>query len=91
MMPSSRCRAAWRIRRRHLPMIVAMVVGLASEPGVTFAEEALTLKERLSDKASDDQRIDNCRVPVERRGTRPRPECADRSAAPARSAEERQR
>lgn len=44
-----------------------------------------TLKERLSDKASDEQRVDNCKVPLDRRGTRPRPEgCKqdDASAAP---------
>jgi hypothetical protein len=38
----------------------------------TKADE--TLKERLSDKASDEQRVDNCKVPLDRRGTTPRPE-----------------
>lgn len=33
-----------------------------------------TLKERLSDKASDEQRVNNCKVPKERRGAKPRPE-----------------
>jgi hypothetical protein len=33
-----------------------------------------TLKERLSDKASDAQRVDNCKVPVDRRGPMVRPE-----------------
>jgi hypothetical protein len=37
---------------------------------------AQTLKERLSDKASDGQRVDNCRVPPERRGPTLRPDCA---------------
>jgi hypothetical protein len=32
------------------------------------------LKERLSDKASDEQRVDNCNVPPEKRGSRPRPD-----------------
>ena len=32
-----------------------------------------TGKERLSDKASDEQRVDNCKVPPERQGTKPRP------------------
>jgi hypothetical protein len=36
--------------------------------------EGETLKERLSDKASDEQRVDNCKVPLDRRGTRSRPE-----------------
>jgi hypothetical protein len=33
-----------------------------------------TLKERLGDKTSDEQRVDNCKVPVERRGPKVRPE-----------------
>ena len=36
-------------------------------------EPARTIKERLSGKASDDQRVDNCKVPVELRGPKPRP------------------
>jgi hypothetical protein len=54
--------------------------------GGARAGDDLTLKERLSDKASDEQRIDNCRVPMERRGTRPRPGCADATVAPKTSA-----
>ncbi len=41
------------------------------------AAAAETLKERLSDKASDEQRVDNCRVPIGQRGTKPRPDCGD--------------
>jgi hypothetical protein len=33
-----------------------------------------TLKERLSDKASDEQRVDDCKVPEDRRGLKPRPD-----------------
>jgi hypothetical protein len=33
----------------------------------------LTGKERLGRKWKDEQRIDNCNVPVDKRGTRPRP------------------
>jgi hypothetical protein len=37
-----------------------------------------TAKERLGVKASDEQRVDNCKVPLDRRGQKPRPdECAD--------------
>jgi len=43
-----------------------------------IAQEVQTLKERLSDKASDAQRVDNCHVPPERRGTLPRPDCAEK-------------
>jgi hypothetical protein len=44
--------------------------------------EPKTLKERLSDKASDQQRVDDCGVAPERRGPKPRPDCA---TDPARS------
>ncbi len=48
------------------------------------AGAAETLKERLSDKASDEQRVDNCKVPKERRGPKPRPEgCAEDRAGKA--------
>ena len=37
-----------------------------------------TAKERLGVKASDEQRVDNCKVPRDRRGPKPRPdECGD--------------
>ena len=37
-----------------------------------------TAKERLGRKASDEQRVDNCKVPLDRRGPKPRPdECDD--------------
>ena len=45
---------------------------------LAIGQEAQTLKERLSDEASDAQRIDNCHVPPERRGTLPRPDCPER-------------
>ena len=33
----------------------------------------LTGKERLGTKWTDEQRIDNCNVPIDKRGTKPRP------------------
>jgi hypothetical protein len=42
------------------------------------AEPARTGKERLGGKASDEQRVDNCKVPPEQRGSKPRPDCAQR-------------
>jgi len=37
-----------------------------------------TGKERLGVKASDEQRVDNCKVPLDLRGPKPRPdECGD--------------
>jgi hypothetical protein len=37
------------------------------------ASPSLTGKERLGRKWMDEQRIDNCNVPIDKRGTRPRP------------------
>jgi hypothetical protein len=43
-----------------------------------------TVKERLGGKASDEQRVDNCKVPLELRGPKPRPdECGDGAGAGA--------
>jgi hypothetical protein len=44
-----------------------------------FAAEATrTAKERLSGKSADEQRVDNCKVPLGSRGPKPRPlYCAD--------------
>ena len=42
------------------------------------AEPTRTGKERLGGKASDEQRVDNCKVPAELRGPRPRAnDCPD--------------
>jgi hypothetical protein len=37
------------------------------------ASTTLTGKERLGKKWMDEQRIDNCNVPIDKRGTKPRP------------------
>jgi hypothetical protein len=39
----------------------------------------LTGKERLGPKWTDEQRIDNCRVPIDKRGSRPRPDACPNS------------
>ena len=54
---------------------------------MVMAQEGQTLKERLSDKASDMQRVNNCGVPVERRGITPRPDCSEKTRSPATAAE----
>lgn len=60
-------------------IILAGLLGLgllapasAAEPERPAPQPPRTGKERLSDKASDAQRVDDCRVPPARR-TRPRP------------------
>jgi hypothetical protein len=56
-------------------LLAAVVTGMCS----SAAAEPKTSKERLSDKASDDQRVDNCGVPAERRGSVSRPNCSDQA------------
>ena len=41
------------------------------------AESTRTGKERLGGKASDEQRVDNCKVPPELRGTMVRPDACE--------------
>ncbi len=54
-----------------LVLLLATSPALAAEqPRHTPSRD--TLKQRLSDKASDEQRVNDCKVPPERR-TRPRP------------------
>jgi len=43
-------------------------------PPATMAQQTRTSKERLSRKADDEQRVDNCKVPLDRRGATPRPD-----------------
>jgi len=64
-----------RGRRITALALSAFMLALGATLGSAAAEPLGTLKERLSDKASDNQRVDNCHVPVERRGPKPRPEC----------------
>jgi hypothetical protein len=45
------------------------------------APPTLTGKERLGRKWTDEQRIDNCNVPIDKRGTKPRPSTCARSLA----------
>jgi hypothetical protein len=45
----------------------------AGQPAPRPASQTLTGKERLGRKWMDEQRIDNCNVPVDKRGSKPRP------------------
>ena len=50
--------------------------GAAASP--EMVRPALTGKERLGPKWTDEQRLDNCKVPIAKQGTKPRPSaCAD--------------
>jgi hypothetical protein len=44
------------------------------EPRQSKMEPVRTGKERLGGKSSDEQRVDNCNVPLELRGPKPRPD-----------------
>ena len=41
-------------------------------PATAIHTPSLTGKERLGRKWMDEQRIDNCKVPIDKRGTKPR-------------------
>ena len=45
------------------------------------APKVLTGKERLGEKWMDEQRIDNCKVPVDKRGTKRRPDACAKPAS----------
>jgi hypothetical protein len=77
--------------RRNLVITIILSVYLqASQTDRAFPQEivpnqigaqARTAKERLGSKAADEQRVDNCKVPVELRGPTPRPDnCGSRAS-----------
>ena len=56
-------------------LVFSAVAQEAAPPGAISGPSPRTLtgKERLGRKWMDEQRIDNCNVPIDMRGTRPRP------------------
>ena len=70
---------------RVVAWMLLLLVGLAVPDVARLADgvgshdpPTRTAKERLGAKASDEQRVDNCKVPRDRRGPKPRPdECED--------------
>ena len=46
----------------------------AGQPAPNPPSPTMTGKERLSTKWMDEQRVDNCKVPIDKRGTKPRPD-----------------
>ena len=83
-MPNSP-RMMLRAPSRFVAWTLLLVVALAA-PGATWrangeesrVEPTRTAKERLGGKASDEQRVDNCKVPPALRGSKSRPDgCGD--------------
>jgi ribosomal protein L27 len=70
---------------RVVPWALLLLVALVAPGAVARAESEAshvqpirTAKERLGVKASDEQQVDNCKVPIELRGAKSRPdECGD--------------
>ena len=80
-----------RVRLRPPVRIVAgmlLLLVASSAPGAILRANAetsqvqpvRTAKERLGSKASDEQRVDNCKVLPDRRGSKPRPDQCDSGA-----------
>ena len=66
---------AWRLIL--LVALAAPGATLRAKGEASHAQPVRTAKERLGSKASDEQRVDNCKVPLDLRGPRPRPdECS---------------
>jgi hypothetical protein len=64
----------------------AQAVPLGANNGAPLAAPAygaarLTGKERLGEKWQDEQRVDNCKVPLDKRGAAPRPDSCARAPA----------
>ena len=80
-----------RARVRVVAWTLILLVALTA-PGTTprangeasHVQPIRTAKERLGGKASDEQRVDNCKVPLDLRGPKPRPaECGDSATTEA--------
>ena len=77
------------LRRRAGLVVVAWAVLGFFAPGAradeaSHVQPTRTAKERLGGKASDEQRVDNCKVPLDQRGSKPRPDdCRDGASTEA--------
>jgi hypothetical protein len=69
-------------RRALLVAFLAISAGTAMAAEQPLPRGKDTLKQRLSDKASDEQRVNDCHVAPEKR-SRPRPGCPGASDPPA--------
>jgi hypothetical protein len=66
-----------------MAVATARADGEASQTQASQPQPTRTAKERLGGKASDEQRLDNCKVPLDLRGPKPRPDdCGDAARRP---------
>ncbi len=65
---------AWILRGAVMGLALALGGAGALAQSAPAGNPVKTGKERLGGKASDEQRVDNCKVPPERRGPKPRPD-----------------
>jgi len=72
------------LRRCAVLLVVAWAApgffasGARADGEASPVQSIRTAKERLGGKASDEQRVDNCKVPLDQRGSKPRPDdCRD--------------
>jgi hypothetical protein len=78
MLSSTMVRAPVRLMAVILLAQMSLASRADGQANQIHAEPTRTAKERLSGKASDEQRVDNCKVPPALRGPKPRPdECPD--------------
>jgi hypothetical protein len=79
--PRMTLRAPLRVVVSTLVLLVALAAPgatPAADDEASHVQPTGTAKERLGGKASDEQRVDNCKVPIDLRGQKPRPdECGD--------------
>jgi hypothetical protein len=81
--------SAQDLRRRAGLLIVAWAALGFFAPGAradeaSHVQSIRTANERLGGKASDEQRVDNCKVPLDQRGSKPRPDdCRDGASTKA--------
>jgi len=58
--------------------------GAQADGEASHVQPTRIAKERLGGKASDEQRVDNCKVPLDQRGSKPRPDdCRDGASSEA--------
>ena len=76
--------AAWAVLGFFAAVLGFFAPGARADGEASHVQSTRTAKERLGGKASDEQRVDNCKVPLDQRGSKPRPDdCRDGASTEA--------